>query len=296
MKLQRLLVLLACLYFTGCAEREEKEIVSAYDVARAMDLVPAKLQLPEKSYEEQELYFFLKERSNGRSDWFYAFQTPGLGGTVKFLSNTVTREIKILNDDEESKSTSMVKLMNEEYEHSGGWPTGMVKAEDYFLRFSDSREGLFAADRGFQSFVDKENQQKAEEADWVRFFSGLGELGSISVLGTEEFAYHKQILANGEALRVEILNIKHTIPATMYLPFYRKGLMSASLRFKATTPDGIEIIDSVGIQQELKKYGFFLIPDFSLKEDLNVSLRDTLIKGIEMRIKEDLKRQLRSTN
>jgi hypothetical protein len=73
----------------------------------------------------------------------------------------------------------------------------------------------------------------------------------------------------------------------MYLPFYRFGYMTASLRFKASDANGNEIIDTVSVEQDVKKYGLFLLPDPSLKVNLDSDLKDTLIKGVETRINEN---------
>ncbi len=161
------MLLLSFMLLVGCSD--EKKLVSASDLARALNFVPAQLELPRESYENQELYFFVKETSDGRSDWFSAFQAPTLGGTVKFLANTLTNEIKILVDDIDSKSTYTVALKSEKYSRSAGWPTGKVNVENYVLRFAETAIGLTASDPHFQSFVDEETQKEADSSSWVRY-------------------------------------------------------------------------------------------------------------------------------
>lgn len=118
-------------------------------------------------------------------------------------------------------------------------------------------------------------------------FSELKEIGSITLSGPDNYSLQKEIKKEGRNLRIEILDVEHDIPASVYLPFYRFGHMRATLTFKATDPEGREIIDSVSEENNMKKWGLFLLPDLSLEAKLNSRLKDTLIKGIEIRLKEN---------
>jgi len=167
MKVTNAILASVVLLSIGC--NKEEEIVTVSDLARALHIVPAQLELPIESYQTQELYFFVKEKSDGRSDWFSAFKAPKSGGSVKFLSNSDTSEIKILVDDVDGKSTATIPLKRESYSKSSGWPTGMVRPESYILRFAETHIGLTASDIYFQSFVDEETQREAENSNWVRY-------------------------------------------------------------------------------------------------------------------------------
>jgi hypothetical protein len=118
-------------------------------------------------------------------------------------------------------------------------------------------------------------------------FSNFKGIGSISWHGLDGLSVNNKIKTEGENLSIEILDIEYDIPASMYLPFYRFGYMTASLRFKASDANGNEIIDTVSVEQDVKKYGLFLLPDPSLKVNLDSDLKDTLIKGVETRINEN---------
>ncbi len=167
MKVTNVILGLAVLLSIGC--NKEKEIVSASDLARALHFVPAEMDLPIESYQTQELYFFVKEKSDGRSDWFSAFQAPAPSGSVKFLANSDANEIKILVDDVDHKSTITIPLQSELYSKSSGWPTGKVSPKDYILRFAETTIGLTASGIHFQSFVDEEAQREAESSNWIRY-------------------------------------------------------------------------------------------------------------------------------
>lgn len=167
MKLTNVLLASVVLLSIGC--NKEEEIITVSDLARALHIVPAQLELPIESYQNQELYFFVKEKSDGRSDWSSAFKSPAPGGSVKFLSNSDTNEIKILVNDVDGKWTTTIPLKRESYSKSSGWPMGMVSPEKYILRFAETQIGLTASDIYFHSFVDEETQREAENSNWVRY-------------------------------------------------------------------------------------------------------------------------------
>ncbi|WP_269523881.1 hypothetical protein [Coraliomargarita parva] len=160
-------VLLFAFAASGC--KKDKELVNADELALALNLFPAIIEIPETFHHSRELFFFHKETSEGHDDWFSAFKTPRPGGTVKFLSDYKNQEINILIDDDKEKITHKALLNTNGFERSGGWPSGEIDYSLFVVLFSDTDLGIKVADPHFGYFLDPKAQEEADQAKWVRF-------------------------------------------------------------------------------------------------------------------------------
>lgn len=156
----------AAAILAGCSSDHDDGIVSASDLARELGVTPVLLALPDEAYERQELFFLVRETSDGDSHWQIAFNAPNPGGTVKLLLNSQDDELNILVDDETLHSWTILHMGTSRFARNSGWPEGLTSVDDYVIHFANTDEGMLAAKGG--SSADEEVQTTADHAVWAR--------------------------------------------------------------------------------------------------------------------------------
>ena len=153
------LTLLGCLLlFAGC---RDKTSLTADELARVLRLHVVALELPWRSKQAKERYWWVKQGTEGHTDWFSAFDAPGPGGTVKAVINWDTGMVTFLVEDDAGISTAPTPL--EDYGmHLTVLPNGSVRPQDLLICFSDSPYGRDLA----QGAIFEDERQNAQ---WVSY-------------------------------------------------------------------------------------------------------------------------------
>ena len=91
----------------------------------------------------------------------------------------------------------------------------------------------------------------------------------------------------GQMLDVDILGRDINMPWTLYFPFYQFGTVSCRIFFDVRTSNGEWKGQYASITGDIDRYA--MLPEFTLREQLEKSLLDLIVKNVEVRAKEALK-------
>ena len=160
------IIMISCtLLLCGCKEKKDTPLSTA-ELARALGLSVMILEVPEESKSNKEPFYFRRESSNGKSNWFGGFQAPENGHPIKIISNRKNKEVVVQCDNTQYGYS----LADDGLDRSSGWQEGSVRYSDYIVCFGDSYEAVTIAQYpGGVKFDDPDAQKKADNATWIRY-------------------------------------------------------------------------------------------------------------------------------